>query len=472
MAVPDSLLPTPLTDQLQRLQQFRRRVYTAFTTWPDTLFETTDALLCHPTRLDSLPHLSLEPVARRGHGSLYAALAHGRIDTTALADILTSALDPANDPVFALDCSAWRRPEAPTSPERTMNYDAVKDNAARQATRRGSVVTPGWWCQWLVHTGTSHSSWVVPVDLARIGPAQDHNVLAAIQIQALATRLSTRPGPGQPRRTPIVCLDGDYSPAYLGTALAGWDVGLLVRVRRDGVMFTDPPPRPPGTIGRPRVHGPRMKLSRPDTWPAPGTVLTVPASGRHAALTVTAWHRMHPRASESAALHEPGNDPHRPTTRAIRSGSVIQIRSADPRLRPIWLFWAGPAGSFDLDRIWQAYLRRYDIEHLFRFLKQYLGWTRPRVRSPQQALRWSWLVAVAYVQLTLARGLVTDQCLPWERPGMISPLRVKRGFRGLHPYLGTPARPPKTSRPGPGRPRGRTSIPAPRYPITRKTVTT
>ncbi|MFC5099636.1 transposase [Kibdelosporangium philippinense] len=65
--------------------------------------------------------------------------------------------------------------------------------------------------------------------------------------------------------------------------------------------------------------------------------------------------------------------------------------------------------------MWRAYLRRYGIEHLFRFLKQYLAWTRPRVRGPEQAERWSWLVAVAYVHLVLARGLIADQRLSWER---------------------------------------------------------
>jgi hypothetical protein len=35
------------------------------------------------------------------------------------------------------------------------------------------------------------------------------------------------------------------------------------------------------------------------------------------------------------------------------------------------------------------------LEHTFRFLKQSLNWTLPRVRHPEQADRWSWLVALA-----------------------------------------------------------------------------
>src|SRR5450756_2949988 len=64
---------------------------------------------------------------------------------------------------------------------------------------------------------------------------------------------------------------------------------------------------------------------------------------------------------------------------------------------PLWLWWAGP-GIPDLDLIWRAYLHRFDIEHTFRFLKQQPGWTRPKLREPEAADRWTWLVIAAYAQ--------------------------------------------------------------------------
>ena len=39
--------------------------------------------------------------------------------------------------------------------------------------------------------------------------------------------------------------------------------------------------------------------------------------------------------------------------------------------------------------------------------KQTLGWTTPRVRHPEQADRWTWLVLVAYAQLRLAPRSLT-----------------------------------------------------------------
>ncbi|WP_285754135.1 transposase, partial [Lentzea sp. NBRC 105346] len=251
--------------------------------------------------------------------------------------------------------------------------------------------------------------------------------------------------------------------------LAGQPVQLLVRVRSDSVLFTDPPPRPAGTRGRPPVHGPAMKLSDPASWPAPDEIRALPARpdhGRPYELSVLAWHGLHPRHSKKLA--EPGRVPHPGAAREIVRGNVIRIQSAKPGEKPIWLLWTGPAGSFDLDQAWRAYLHRFDIEHLFRFLKQHLGWTTPRLRTPEQATRWSWLITAAYATLAAARDIVSDLRLPWERPGLLSPCRVRRGFRALQPLLGTPAKPRQPIRPGPGRPPGHTTTPAPRHPVIRK----
>ena len=43
------------------------------------------------------------------------------------------------------------------------------------------------------------------------------------------------------------------------------------------------------------------------------------------------------------------------------------------------LWWHGE-GEADLDFLWRAYVRRFDLEHTIRFLKQTLGWTTPRLR--------------------------------------------------------------------------------------------
>ena len=155
----------------------------------------------------------------------------------------------------------------------------------------------------------------------------------------------------------------------------------------------------------------------------------------------------------------------------VIEGTVIEVRverlpdGRSPH-RAMWLWHYGPLPP-DLDVCWRAYLRRFDMEHTFKLLKSQLGWTAARVRHPEQAVRWTWLLIAAYVQLRLARDLAADLRRPWERrprPGRpLTPCRVRRAFRHLRDQLGTPARLPKTTRPGPGRPPGGKNTPAPRH---------
>jgi hypothetical protein len=71
--------------------------------------------------------------------------------------------------------------------------------------------------------------------------------------------------------------------------------------------------------------------------------------------------------------------------------------------KKLWLWWSGvdePA----LDLLWQGYVRRFDVEHAIKTLGSRLVWTTPRVRHPEQADLWTWLVLAAYTQLRLVRG--------------------------------------------------------------------
>jgi hypothetical protein len=113
------------------------------------------------------------------------------------------------------------------------------------------------------------------------------------------------------------------------------------------------------------------------------------------------------------------------------------------------------------------------MEHTWRFAKTALGWHKAALRSPPQFGRWTWVVIIAITQLRLARALAADHRLPWERrhrPGRLTPGRVRRDFARLAALAGTPARAPKPSKAGPGRPKGRRSTPAPRHDVIKKTA--
>lgn len=69
------------------LQPFRDHLYPGFTQRRAALFALVDALLTAEA-VPSPVHLSLAPAHRRGWGSLYAALAAGRLDVAALRALL------------------------------------------------------------------------------------------------------------------------------------------------------------------------------------------------------------------------------------------------------------------------------------------------------------------------------------------------------------------------------------------------
>jgi hypothetical protein len=119
------------------------------------------------------------------------------------------------------------------------------------------------------------------------------------------------------------------------------------------------------------------------------------------------------------------------------------------------------------------YKERHAVEHTFRMIKQTLGWTRPKLRTPAAADRWTWLVIAAHTQLRLTREAAADLRRPWEKPAepaRLTPARVRRGFRNLRPHLHCPARAPKPSTPGPGRPPGsKNQRPATRYDVGKTT---
>lgn len=145
--------------------------------------------------------------------------------------------------------------------------------------------------------------------------------------------------------------------------------------------------------------------------------------------------------------------------------------------KPIWLWHSVvDLDAAEVEVLWQVFLRRFDIEHTFRMLKQTLGWACPQLRNPAAADRWTWLLLATYTQLRLARNLTVDLKHPWEKrvaPQRLTPARVRRGFRHLRRKVACPARAPKPSRPGPGRPAGHgNQRPAPRYDVHIKTAAT
>lgn len=443
------------------LHAFRRSFYECLHRRTDALFELTDALLT----ADAAPspvHLSLEAPHRRSWGSLYAALRRGRIDAEVLRGLLASHPLAGSEatPVFAVDVSVWDRSDAECSPERGYYYHPSRHSA-------GQPIVAGWAYQFIAELNFVRESWTAPVDASRVHPMEDANVVAVEQVKGLLDR-STKGG-----ADPLFVFDAGYDPVKLQQGLEVCPCQILVRLRAGRRFYADPSlAGPPAHTGRPRRHGPKMKCADPSTWPEPSTEYTCEDASYGAVRVRASWANLHPKVCAHEGRGSRGLLP-------IVVGTLVLVeverlprgeRRREPRV--LWLWWHGE-GEPGLDLLWRAYVRRFDLEHTFRFLKQTLGWTTPRVRYPEQADRWTWLVVAAFTQLRLARPCVADRRLPWERrydPERLTPVRVRRVVLALLRELGTPAKPPKPCGRSPGRPKGRRSGRAKRYPALKKSA--
>ncbi|GAA4975895.1 hypothetical protein GCM10025331_83260 [Actinoplanes utahensis] len=294
------------------------------------------------------------------------------------------------------------------------------------------------------------------LDAVRLPPGADVTTITCAQIRQLVDRL-TDPGQWRPGdRDVLIVLDAGYEAPRIAWLLRDLPVGILGRMRSDRVLRRATPPRvynPDG--GRPAKHGGEFVFGDPATWNSEQAV-THTDTRLYGQVRAQAWDRLHPRLTHRAAWND--HDGQLP----IIEGTVIRLTvehlPSRGKPKPLWLWWSKiDATDADVDRCRQAFLRRFDIEHTFRLLKQTLGWTTPQLREPAAADRWTWLVLSAHTQLRLARPLAQDLRRPWERPmapERLTPARVRRGFRNLCATSPSPARAPKPSRPGPRRPPG------------------
>jgi len=459
-----SVHDTGTAGALGELSAFRERLYQCLTARGDALFELADAVLCADGPVTSLAELSLAPEHRRGHGAGYDAINHGHIQIDRLRTIVAGLPLPraANGRIaLAVDVSNWLRPDAACSPQRLFCHTYAPGKGQAQ-------MIPGWPYSVVAALETGRASWTAVLDAIRLGPTDDVTAVTAAQLRQVVDRIidAGHWREGDPRI--LIVADAGYDVTRLAFVLADLPIEVVGRIRSDRVMLRPAPPRAPGTNGRPRKHGGVFTLADPDSWHDPDRTTDTDTT-RYGHARAHAWDRLHPRLTHRGPWLDHEDE------LPLVEGTVIRLQveylPGDRDPKPVWLWSSVTDADADLvDLLWQVFLRRFDLEHTFRLFKQTLGWTRPKLRDPESADRWTWLVLTVHTQLRLARPLAEDQRRPWEKPvsepRRLTPARVRRGFRNLHTTTARPAAAPKPSRPGPGRPLGVTN----RHPATRHEV--
>lgn len=189
---------------------------------------------------------------------------------------------------------------------------------------------------------------------------------------------------------PISLWDSEYGCAPFVLKTANIAADKLMRLRSNFCLWGAPPPY--SGRGRPRIHGDKFKLNDASTWVQPAFSLGVD-DAQLDRIRISVWHNLHFR---SAAKHS-------------MSLLLVERLNLDGSVRvakPLWLAWVGQEMP-PLSDVWRLYLRRNACDHWYRFAKQRLHWTLPKLATPKQCERWSDLMPLMTWELWLARDKVS-----------------------------------------------------------------
>src|SRR5690242_3857173 len=297
------------------LAGFRSELYGCLTKRPDALFELADAVLCKQDRVHMLAELSLELECRRGHGGVYDAINAGQVLVARLRRALAALPLPRWDDGrirLAADVSNWLRPEAATCPDRLFCHCYARG-------RGNAQMIPGWPYSVVAALEPGRTSWTLPLDAVRLGPADDAAEVTAAQLRQVIERI-TAAGHWRDRDPDIlVVFDAGDDLTRLAWLLRDLPVEVLGRLRSDRVMYFPAPPRQPGTNGRPIRHGAAFKLAVPATWPAPAAAACTQTT-RYGTARAAAWARLHQQLATRAGWEGFGGE------LPIGEGTLIQLQ--------------------------------------------------------------------------------------------------------------------------------------------------
>lgn len=419
----------------ERLKDFRQAAYELLVLAKDATFELMDAVMT-TIHASCLAEFSLSPLFNRQWSSIYEALQDCLPDRKKLMELYREQLEqqvpPTEHILVALDHTAWGRPFAKTLKDRTHEY------------QRGVIIGQGY--STIAWIPEAQGSWALPLLHERISSGSSPILQAASQLK-LVCEQSVNPV--------LAVLDREYGNANWVLAQADIQADCLMRVRKNACLWSAPPAY--SGRGRPRKHGSKMRLNDPTTWLQVDAAIEIDEHPELGQVRVRQWLDLH-------FYRAPGQK-----VNLILVERMKPMSNGQP-FPPLWLAWVGER-TLPLETVWFKYLRRFGVDHWYRFAKQRLHWTLPNLRTPEQCERWSDLMPLMSWQLWLARDLVLENRLPWQSATInLTPGRVAQSMLSILVDIGTPAQLPKHRGKSPGWETGKVRTKAPCYPTVKKRV--
>ncbi|NEP54106.1 MAG: transposase, partial [Moorea sp. SIO3C2] len=418
--------------------------------------------------------LSLNPLFRRGHDSLFKAIDQALVPSLSSEEEdgscrtiieLISGVVPSpeekNFRLFCIDCSSISRIYARTLDDRSMvnRPTAVKGQKPVTIGHSYSMVAA------LPERDEMDARWTIPLDIERVPTDSSAIKVAVRQVDAIMGN-NALDWHGQLN---VLVLDSAYGvkgclePIQKHSSLVS-----IARVRSNRVFYQSPGAQSYSGKGRRPWYGERFALNNADTWHPPDESVEFTEIGKNGPISVhiQSWSNMLMRGSKDHPMHK------HPFT-LIR----VERRSAQGHRigKVMWLIVSGKQrAKINLLEAYWAYRQRFDIEHSFRFLKRNLlldAFQTPELEHEQD---WLKLVMLAYVQLWAAQPISVEVPKPWETLkerelySRIPPSKVQQDWNRIIRLVGTPAAEVKPRGKSPGRQVGDTQTPRLRKPVIKK----
>lgn len=377
---------------LNHLINFRQELYDFFPERKASLLNLIDSLAGNQS-VTSVVRLSLEPTYPRSYSTISKAIDHVFNQYSRSPQRMTKLLQEnlPNCRILVTDITSIERPFAPTLQDRCFIYKP-------SPIKKRIPVTVGHNYSFVCAL-PEEKMWALPLSIKRVKPMDMRTLVGVEQLEEILKNKSQKW---------IHVADTDYSNKTVLKRLSLLPCTSLIRLRSNRVLYfpADWSYKP---SRRPKIYGKKFYFKHP-----------------------TKAHEQISMESEKGNLKiERWNDL---LIREVQvSIDVVRIRLyKNNRLlfkHPIWLALVGQK-EINIQQVYDAYKRRFDIEHFFRFGKRKLllnSFQTPKVESEEN---WQWIVGLSQWMLYFAKQYAAYHPLPWEKKSreLLSPSHTQRDY--------------------------------------------
>jgi len=416
-----------------------------------------DALASHQGST-SVVALSESAAFRRGHASVGRAIGAVRGKPKAGRDAAEEAWEQRlrrpiapllerpreGDPwVLSVDSTPMARVHALTLSDRSWIHEA------QPVPGRPPVTIGHEYALACVHAQRERGDpvWALPVAARRVATHTSAQAVAAEQITALVSD-EAMPLVGQ---AVVALADSLYSqPSFLTPVAALPDVTTITRLRKNRVLFRSPPPPKPGSPGRRRIYGAKIRPGIIDSFAYADDAIEreVPLGGTLRRVTLKRWNDLVLKGASDGHTCSHAVD--------VVVATVFGENGRPCYRQDMTLALVGARRrEIGTEQAFTLYRQRFDQEHSHRFMRRNLLMNAYQSPITEHEEGWMDLVVLAFQTVFAGRTLVDSVRRPWEpkpkadavpeslSPPKLSPSHVQRDLARIIAQFGTPARPSK-----------------------------